>query len=94
MRVAASRDGIVRSQTTFKGGFKMLIDIDQSAFFQEDEIISVKKFGKVGILPVSKSTWRKGILDGKFPRPVQLGSKTNYWSGRALQQLLDDLHRQ
>lgn len=36
------------------------------------------------ILPISKSTWWKGIQDGRFPKPVKLTERTSAW-------LLDDI---
>lgn len=36
------------------------------------------------ILPISKSTWWKGIQEGRFPKPVKLTERTSAW-------LLDDI---
>lgn len=36
------------------------------------------------IFPVSKSTWWKGIKEGRFPKPVKLTERTSAW-------LLDDI---
>lgn len=30
-------------------------------------------------IPVSKSTWWKGIRDGVFPKPVKLSPRTTAW---------------
>lgn len=37
------------------------------------------------IIPVSKSSWWKGINDGLYPKPVKLGPRTTAW-------LVDDIH--
>jgi prophage regulatory protein len=29
--------------------------------------------------PVSKSTWWKGIREGKYPKPVKLSERTSAW---------------
>ena len=31
------------------------------------------------LIPVSKSTWWLGCREGRFPKPVKLGSKTTAW---------------
>jgi prophage regulatory protein len=31
------------------------------------------------ILPISKSTWWKGIKEGRFPKPVKLTERTSAW---------------
>ena len=36
------------------------------------------------IIPISKSTWWKGIQEGRFPKPVKLTERTSAW-------LLDDI---
>lgn len=36
------------------------------------------------ILPISKSTWWKGVQEGRFPKPVKLTERTSAW-------LLDDI---
>lgn len=55
-----------------------------------DEVETVKKRGflrlpqVLEILPISKSTWWKGIQEGRFPKPVKLTERTSAW-------LLDDI---
>ncbi|MES2659477.1 MAG: AlpA family phage regulatory protein [Verrucomicrobiota bacterium] len=31
------------------------------------------------LIPVSKSTWFRGIQSGKYPRPVKLGIRASGW---------------
>jgi len=33
----------------------------------------------LSLIPVSKSSWWKGIRKGTFPRPVKLGPRTTAW---------------
>ncbi|MHB8770445.1 MAG: helix-turn-helix transcriptional regulator [Syntrophales bacterium] len=32
------------------------------------------------IFPISKSTWWKGIKEGRFPKPIKLTERTSVWS--------------
>ena len=31
------------------------------------------------IIPISKSTWWKGVKEGKYPQPVKLGPRMTAW---------------
>jgi prophage regulatory protein len=41
------------------------------------------------VVDVSKSTWYRGIRDGKFPKPVQLGVRRNKWRPREIHALIE-----
>lgn len=43
----------------------------------------------VPIIPISKSTWWKGIREGRFPSPVKLGSRTICWRVEDIRRLLE-----
>lgn len=42
-----------------------------------------------GPIPVSKSTWWAGIKDGRFPRPVKLGSRISVWRVEDIRALIE-----
>jgi prophage regulatory protein len=44
-----------------------------------DEVAFLRLRQVLGRVPVSKSTWWKGIREGKFPRPVKLSTRTTAW---------------
>ena len=31
------------------------------------------------IIPISKSAWWEGVKEGKYPKPIKLGSRTTVW---------------
>jgi predicted DNA-binding transcriptional regulator AlpA len=41
------------------------------------------------ILPISKSTWWKGIKEGRFPKPVKLTERTSAWLRADIDALCD-----
>jgi predicted DNA-binding transcriptional regulator AlpA len=43
------------------------------------------------ILPISKSTWWKGIKEGRFPKPVKLTERTSAWPLEDIEALCDKL---
>ena len=40
-------------------------------------------------IPVGRSTWWKGVKDGRFPKGVKIGPKTTAWRRCDINQLLD-----
>lgn len=38
--------------------------------------------------PVSKSTWWRGVKDGKFPQPVRLTERTTAWRAAEIHALI------
>lgn len=42
------------------------------------------------IIPISKSSWWKGIQNGKYPQPIKLGPRTTCWRESDVLELLDN----
>lgn len=45
--------------------------------------------GPGGPIPVSKSTWWKGVQEGRYPRPVKLGLRITAWRVEDIRALID-----
>lgn len=45
----------------------------------------------LAMLPISKSTLLEGAKVGRFPRPVKLGGRNNYWKVDEIESLLKSL---
>lgn len=43
------------------------------------------------IIPVSRSTWLKGVRTGRFPQPVKLGPRTTAWRAEDIRALIAQL---
>lgn len=43
------------------------------------------------IVPVSKSTWWRGVREGRFPKPQKLSAKVTVWRGADLLALIEEL---
>jgi len=41
------------------------------------------------VFPVGRSTWWKGVKDGRFPAPVKLGPRSTAWSVEDIRALLE-----
>jgi prophage regulatory protein len=46
--------------------------------------------GPGGPIPVSKSTWWKGVQDGRYPRPVKLGPRITAWRVADIRQFIEE----
>jgi predicted DNA-binding transcriptional regulator AlpA len=43
------------------------------------------------VIPVSRTTWWRGIKEGRFPRPVRLGPRSVAWRASDIQALIASL---
>jgi len=41
------------------------------------------------IIPLSKSTWWKGVADGRFPKPVKLSMRCTAWRVSEIKELVE-----
>lgn len=41
-----------------------------------------------GLIPVSHATWWRGIKDGRFPKPVKLGTRVTAWRVEDIRALI------
>lgn len=56
-----------------------------SGFVRLKQILSPR-----GPIPVSKSTWWAGIKDGRFPKPLKLGSRVTVWRVNDIRALIEN----
>ena len=47
-----------------------------------------------GIIPVSRSSWYKGIAEGRYPKPVKLGERLAAWRVEDIRKLINELNQQ
>ncbi len=43
-----------------------------------------------GPIPVSKSTWWKGVAEGRYPQPVKLGPRITAWRVEDIHTLITE----
>ena len=61
---------------------------DESSYLRIYHIIGDKSKGIRPLLPISKSTWWRGIKAGKYPRPLKIGFRVSVWRMEDLIDLL------
>lgn len=61
----------------------------QPRFLRLKDVIGDTKRGVVPRIPVSASTWWKGVKDGRFPAPIKLGEKTTVWRESDINALIN-----
>lgn len=42
-----------------------------------------------GPLPIGKSTWWKGVQEGRYPKPIKLGPRITAWRVADIQKLIE-----
>ncbi len=43
------------------------------------------------LFPISKSSWWKGIAEGKYPQPCKLGPRTTAWRVADIEMLISNV---
>lgn len=54
------------------------------------QILGDPKAGIPPIIPLSKSSWWKGVAENRFPQPVKLGLRTTAWRAEDIKKLCDE----
>ncbi len=58
--------------------------------YRLSELIPHKDSSKKRILPMSRSTWYKGISEGRYPKPIRLGPRTSAWKESDIYKLINE----
>ena len=45
----------------------------------------------LAIIPVAKSSWWRGVKEGRYPKPVKLAPRTTAWKAEDIAALLESL---
>lgn len=64
------------------------VPITQSVFYTIHDILGESK-GSVPIIPVSRSTWYKGVKSGRFPKPASTGGRKAVWRRADIDALVE-----
>ena len=43
------------------------------------------------LIPVGKSSWWRGVKEGRYPKPVKLGPRTTAWKAEDIAALVADI---
>jgi len=58
-------------------------DIPEVGFLKIGEVLN--------FVPVSRSTWYQGIMDGIYPAPIKLGKRSSAWRCADIRALIEKL---
>lgn len=56
---------------------------------QPDQLLRLKEV--LQLIPVSRSSWYRGISCGQYPKPLKLSKRTVAWSRRDILSLISEL---
>lgn len=61
-------------------------------FLRERQILGdpLAKVHMPAIIPVSRSTWWRGVRSGRFPSPIKLGPRITVWRASDILALVSD----
>lgn len=65
--------------------------LPETGYLRLPQIIGNKKSTPPipALIPVGKSTWWKGIQNGRFPKPVKLGPRITAWRVEDILKLIE-----
>lgn len=63
--------------------------IPETGFLRVSQIVGNSKRGIPAIIPISRTSWWKGVKSGRFPKPIQLGPKTVVWRIEDIRKLIE-----
>lgn len=63
--------------------------VPAEGFLRDIQIVGDKKSGIPPILPIGRSTWWKGVREGRYPKPVKLGPRMTLWRAADIRRLLE-----
>ena len=43
------------------------------------------------IIPISKTSWWKGVAEGKYPKPIKISEKVTVWRSDQIEALIKQL---
>lgn len=63
--------------------------LPQTGYLRLKQIVGDKKTGIPAVIPVSKSTWWKGVAEGRYPQPVKLSERCTAWRVSDIMALIE-----
>ena len=69
------------------------MNLPETGFLRLQQILGNKKSKPPipAIIPLSKSTWYKGLADGRFPNPVKLSMRCTAWRVEDIRALVEGI---
>ena len=52
---------------------------NETVFAQLPAVGYVRLSQILAVIPIGKSTWWRGVKEGRFPQPIKLGERTTAW---------------
>ena len=62
-------------------------------FYRLQDIVTCRKKGKIGLLPISRSTFLNMVASGKFPSAAKLGKRAVCWKKSDIDAILSKLEK-
>ena len=64
-----------------------MINLPETGFFREKHLLDSEDENIPPLIPISKSTWRRGCNTGRFPPPIKNG-RINIWPVETIRALI------
>lgn len=67
----------------------MASETEPGRFLRLYQILGDKTKGIAPIIPVGRSTWWKGVKEGRFPKPIKLSAAVTVWRSEDIKALVE-----
>lgn len=65
---------------------------EDPALMRELDVIGDRKRGITGVFPVSRSEWRLGVRQGRYPKPIKIqGKALTFWRRSEVLAMLEEI---
>ncbi|MGD7036362.1 helix-turn-helix transcriptional regulator [Methylotuvimicrobium buryatense] len=64
--------------------------IPENGFLRIWQILGNPKTGTPAIIPVSRTTWWRGVKSGRYPAGVKLSTRTTAWRAEDIRKLIEE----
>ncbi|MEI7993634.1 MAG: AlpA family phage regulatory protein [Methylococcaceae bacterium] len=63
----------------------------ESGLLRLNQIVGDKKKNIPALIPICKTSFLKGVKDGRFPAPIQLTERTIAWKAQDIKTLINSM---
>ena len=64
--------------------------IPTTGYLRLRQIIGDPKSGTPALIPVSRSTWWKGVQNGRYPKSIKISERCTAWKASDINRLIND----
>jgi len=65
--------------------------LPETGFIKLETVVGNPKKGIPALIPIGRTSWYRGVRDGRYPKPVRLGPRTSAYQVSSIRALIASL---